>query len=1294
MRQERGFGILWVDFRSEARQYRTVTPDRFKPLLDREFLKAELAYEYQDYLAAGSDDDLRARLTEWAKRELKRETQAEAAFTKRFFADLWGYRFDEGQEGGFELWPKLAIAGSGQTGNRGEADLALGLFGGGRAAIPQVVCEFKDVRSGLDAPQPRKGNTRSPVMQAKDYLWNARRGLFGNEPVQPRYAIVTDMNEFRLYWWDGFPDRYLRFKIEGGDLFNPQTLAGTDEEARFDRFLFARLFRADMLLSDAGRTRLERLIEKQGRKEKRLEDTFYGHYRAYREVLIRNIMLQRPELERKGVALTRSGAVRLGQKLLDRLIFVMFAEDMGWRVGFPPSALQEELKRQSEDQFLESEGDEVWRRLKHIFDKMNTGGRLGAADIHQFNGGLFADDPALNALHLPNRLFVRFGQSRNEARTAEHPDTLYFLSATYNFSREGDARNRIGLYTLGHIFEQSIVELEKLEADYEQRPSLTDVTKRKRDGVYYTPEWVVRRIIEEVVDPLIARWKAEAGWPEAESPEAESPEAGTPSKEAAGRYWKRLSRIRIIDPACGSGAFLIVALSYLEVEFAAAMTAAYQAGAITKRLSDADLTEMILTDNLWGVDINPASVEITRLSLWLHTAKANRPLSSLNRTVTCGNSLVDTRFDHQLTLHDAEVRDRINTFEWEGDFAIGSFYAVIGNPPYVKLQNFVKVHADMAAWLTGGSSGEAPYRSTGTGNFDLYLPFIERGLALLNDGGRMGYIAPNLWPTLEYGEGLRGLVHEGRHLEKWLDFRSYQVFEEATVYTAVQIFTRTPNDVIRLGFAGDGDISQVDWRDEALALPYDAITQPLKPWLIAPAPVRGLIERLGREGTRLDAVQNTKAIFQGLITSADHIYHLRRVAKGRYAYRPREVREARGRAKAVRQGEVVVELEDAVMKPLVSGADVKRFLEPRTGVFLLFPYHVDAAGARLFTAEEMATRFPKAWRYLRQFEVELRAREGGKFDDDAWYRMGRNQNLDKQELPKLLVPRLVARLQCFADERGRFYCDNVDVGGVVPARVDDIWLLSGVLNAPVTDLIFGWLTKPFRGEYKSANKQFIAPLPIPRADRTGRATLSALAQGMQERRTRQMDERAALAERLAATSRPPLPLDRLLPDVRPVPEIEADAPRRIPASERKAWVDEERAGQEEAALARIDGLIRPASALTVAADGGCVRLLIDEVEAARLFVSAEQATLVEAQWRAVALEFASTGKGDAKRLLDRLRRVALQAEPALAAQIVALGTRLGELDAVLRDDEAELHELTCRLFGLTAAERALVEAGR
>ena len=1241
--------------------------DRFKPLLDRAFLRGELEYEFQDYKSDGQDAPLLERLNNWLKRDLKKETQAEASFIQRFFVETWGYKADGGGAATFNLHPQLPIAGTGQTGGKGKADLGIGQFGDGLPEIPQIVCEFKDIHSGLDDKQNRKGNNRSPVQQAQDYLWGARRGVPLNAPVQPRFAIVTDMNEFRLYWSENMPERYVRFKIDGSDLFDQVSLLGDNEDAQFDRFLFWRIFQPSMLLSDAGRTRFERLVERQGKIESKLEDEFYDDYRVYRKVLIDNITLQKPD------SMTRPGAVRLGQKLLDRFIFVMFAEDMGGRVGFPSNALQDELIRQSGDRFLEPEGDEVWRRLKQIFKIMNKGGKLGSADIHQFNGGLFADDADIEDLDLPNRIFVRFGQAQNDAKIAEHKDTLLYLARTYNFAKEGDAKNSIGLYTLGHIFEQSIVELEKLEADADDRPSLTDITKRKRDGVYYTPEWAVRRIIEETIEPLFVKWKAEAGWLD----------DGLPTKEAAASYWQRLQRIKVIDPACGSGAFLIVALKHLQREFELAADYARATKAIAKRPGEAEITEMILAGNLFGVDINPASVEITRLSLWLHTAQANKPLSSLDSHIACGNSLIDKRFYTKHKLYDEEEKDRINTFDWEGDFASGSFDAVIGNPPYVKLQNFVKVHADMAAWLVSNASG---YESTSTGNFDLYLPFIEKGLALLNANGRMGYIAPNLWPTLEYGEGLRALVHKGRHLEKWLDFRSYQVFEEATVYTAIQIFSKAPVDQIRLAFAGDGDISRVEWSDSDHVLPYDAIALPLKPWLVAPAPVRSMIERLGKEGTPLGHSENTSGIIVGIQTSADHIYHLRRIGKGRYAYTPR--------VNGKKQAEVVVEIEDTIMKPLISGAEAKRFLEPQTNTYVLFPYRVLPDSATLLTPAEMAAQYPKAWKYLQGFEKELRARESKKFNDDKWYRMGRTQNLDKQEVPKLLVPRLVANLGCFVDHKGKYYCDNVDVGGVVASQKSDLWFLAGVLNSPVTNVIFGWLTKPFRGDYKSANKQFISPLPVPNVDRKERAGLSKLAHQLQEKSSERIDLRAQLEERLSTTARTSLPLEQLLPEVESMQQIQAHIPKSLPASVHKGWVDEKYNELKEAALARLDGLIRLDSEMTVALAKGKLAFVIDEQEAAKLFVEPAEAALIEAQWRCVALDFTPTGKNDGKRLIDRLRTVARTAEPAVAKQIIAIGKDLAKLSDVLRDDEAQLHELTCKLFNLTPTERALVDASR
>lgn len=383
------------------------------------------------------------------------------------------------------------------------------------------------------------------------------------------------------------------------------------------------------------------------------------------------------------------------------------------------------------------------------------------------------------------------------------------------------------------------------------------------------------------------------------------------------------------------------------------------------------------------------------------------------------------------------------------------------------------------------------------------------------------------------------------------------------------------------------------------------------------------------------------------------------------------------------------------MHPLVSGAEAKRFIEPSTNTYLLFPYLVEGGRARLFTPAEMQAQFPRAWKYLRSFEEELRARDSRKNDsDEKWFGYIYPKNLEKQEVTKLLVPRLVASLGCFADEQGRYYCDNVDVGGVVPARKEDVWWLAGILNAPTTDTIFSWLSKPFRGDYKSANKQFIAPLPIPKADRAGKAALSALAKGMQERFTRRVQLRADLQERLSAAARLTWPLERILPDVRSIPQIDEVAPKSLPANQRKGWVDEQRGADEESALARIDGIIDLESEADVIAERGKLSFRIDEQEAARVFLSEEELPLVEAQWRTIAVDFAPSGRGDAKRLVDRLRRVVVQADTALREQIMKTGSQLADLSDVIREDEAQLHEMTCFLFGLTDEERRLVERGR
>ncbi|WP_293904120.1 DNA methyltransferase, partial [Phenylobacterium sp.] len=741
--------------------------------MSRAFLRSELDLEFRAWAASGADEVLLTRLKAWSTRSKRTETQAEGAFTQTFFVETWGY-VDDGRAdpAAVTLFPKLQVLGAGAGGGMGEADAALGLFGSDPKATPQVLCEFKDIRSALEAPQRRKGNTRSPVRQCQDYIRGARKGLFGNEPVQPWWGLVTDMNEIRLYWWDRMPEQYLRFVIRKpkDDLFDSDLLAETGE-ASFDRFLFQHLFHSDRLLSQAGKPSLLRLIERQWVKERALEGEFYRHYKAVRERLFNVLTVSNPTF-----AGSRTDLLRLSQKLLDRFIFAFYCEDMGGRMSFPPQMIRDRLKSRSIEIDYDPFGEELWTYFRRLFGSMDQGGHIGQLRVPHINGGLFAADPEIEALSLPNHVFAAPGQGSNDASLERDTDTLLYLCARYNYASRGDARESLSLYTLGRIFEQSITELEYRQGELEDRDTVVALSERKRNGVYYTPEWAVNLLVKSAIDPWFAAARQAASLP-TEDDDVQ------PTLEGLVAYEARLKAIRVVDPACGSGAFLISAFRRLldERMGLARQIAGLHAGpdGIAEVVVEAAVIGEILESNIYGVDLNPASVEIAKLALWLHSARADAPLSSLDHTLRCGNSLVGPDF-WQGRTDDPDLRERVSAFDWATAFpevrlghADGGFDIVLGNPPYVKRQHLEATAPEVAAYPMA-ARGDDTYRSARTANFDLYLPFFEKGLRLLGPGGRMGFIAPSLWPINQYGEGLRGLVRAGRNLERWVDFKSYQ----------------------------------------------------------------------------------------------------------------------------------------------------------------------------------------------------------------------------------------------------------------------------------------------------------------------------------------------------------------------------------------------------------------------------------------------------------------------------------------------------------------------------------------
>ena len=1273
------------------------------PLLDDTFLRAQWAAEFDTFQASSVSTELFARLRAWAGRDRLNERSSEAAFIQRFFVETWSYRQQGEDTPGYSCHPQRDVAGAGQTGGTGQADLALGRFGAGGDAVPQILCEFKDIRSGLDAKQARKGNTRSPVEQCFDYLQSAWQGRDRDALTEPFFALVTDMNEFRLYARRLGRGQYQRFILSGPDTPTEPTLLSETPAGAFRRFVFWRLFQPDMLLADRGAPPLDRLLRDQVVREKTIEKDFYREYREYREFVYHTLVEANPTFTG-----TRGQLVRLTQRFLDRCIFILFCEDMGRVLRYPPALLRDILIEKSQSRFYDPEGSGPWDEMRALFRAMRDGGKFGSHAIDRFNGGLFEQDPEFDALHIPAKVFCAHGQATH---LLDHKRTLLYFSAAYNFGLSSAAGERaISLYTLGRIFEQSITELEIMEAEADGRVSINKLSKRKTDGVYYTPEWTVSTIVEQTVGARLEAIKTELGFdilPPLDVAAIAEYRAYLKDKRRTApnagkwiaffdKYRLRLGQLRIVDPACGSGAFLIQALNRLVEEYRWVVA---EEERITgeRRLFDQDsIIRSILSHNIYGVDINQESVEITKLALWLHTAAPGQPLCSLDHNIRCGNSLVGPDFDafynqrHQtlFAAADPNERERINAFAWHAAFpevfSHGGFDCVIGNPPYIKLQNFRSAQADCAAYLCEAKNpdGTPVYASTQSGNFDMYLPFIEKGIRILKPEGRMGYIAPNVWMVNEYGKPLRQLIRRTRTLDRWLDFKSHQIFDEAITYTALQFFRGSAVPALTCAFASDGNAAAIHW-ENADQIPYEELPEE-GAWTLAPKAEMNIVRNLvGRFGSM---EKSCTGIFVGIQTSLNDIFHLEEIAPGKFR-------------NLIMPESELVELESDLIHPLVKGPGAKRYCWETGDMRILVPYATNGNKAVLIPEADLKNKYPKTWAYFLRYESKLRERENGKMDLPAgWWAYNYPKNIEKQLKPRLLVAGTAPELRIAADFNGDVVQDDRRVFAISVDVPSDLGFLLGLLNSPICGYVFKRIARPKSGGFFDIEKQFIAPLPIPDASPEQRAEVGRRARELQELHTLRRDTIAKLDQRLhSAQTAPvsPAPKEEWLWSAIGTPATwkqSPAAPAGLSARDLTAWAKQQHAAALQLRHDTLDTLLQPGASLTVTNTDDELLLHIAGREALHLYDKPDTRFLA-AQWRHALRSINVTEAFNATRLLKLLLTLRATTEEPLRDRILTLDQEITTLDQTLATKESALNALIYQLYHLTPEEIAMVEGG-
>jgi N-6 DNA Methylase/TaqI-like C-terminal specificity domain len=585
----------------------------------------------------------------------------------------------------------------------GSADGALGTFSpteGDRILAP-IEMKGPDY-TDLDEIDPTTG--RSPVQQAWGYAMDSP----GSE-----WILVSNCVELRLYRFGRGRNAY--------EIFDLTKLGDFDE--------YRRLF----LLLDANRlleNETEKLLVETDNAYKTVTNELFKQYKDVRDAVVAFIMDAAD-----GPKLKKQTAIECAQKILDRVLFIAFGGGTGL---IPPRLLEAATK--PVDPLIPVP---MWNRFKKLFEYVDKGSGM-PLEIWAYNGGLFRQDKILDAIVLPDHLAVQIGDLGKWDLGSEVPVTV-----------------------LGRLFEKSITDLELIRNEVNNLPP-PKVGKVKKEGVVYTPDQIARFLVEETLgntleERFLKQLKIHTGLdalPRDVFPAVWEDEAVQSKLWQA--YLADLRSLKILDPACGSGAFLAAAFDALAEEYARVIGRLDALGVDT----DFDPFDEILTHNLFGVDLNVESVEITRLSLWLKTARRNHRLASLDETVRDGNSLI------------ADKKYAERPFKWDGRFADiakqGGFDIVIGNPPYVRME-----------YLTEQKPYLSEHYEVADDRTDLYAYFFEKAVDVLKVGGRLGYISSSTFFRTGSGENLRRFMAEETAIEAVIDFGDEQVFEGVTTYPAI-----------------------------------------------------------------------------------------------------------------------------------------------------------------------------------------------------------------------------------------------------------------------------------------------------------------------------------------------------------------------------------------------------------------------------------------------------------------------------------------------------------------------------
>ncbi|MEM3573950.1 MAG: N-6 DNA methylase [Nitrososphaeria archaeon] len=622
----------------------------------------------------------------------------------------------------------------------------------------------------------------------------------------------------------------------------------------------------------------------------------------------------------------------------------------------------------------------------------------------QYNSKLFAKH-LCDDLYIDNEVLQEVIEGLNHAK-----DNSY----RYDFSIiESDV--------LGNIYEQYLGNI--LKTTPKRAKLVSSKTHRKEQGIYYTPSYIVDYIVKNTVGEYI--------------------KTHTPDE---------IRNVKILDPACGSGSFLIRA--YKELENYWIKNSDFAQLTLDSEEFYSKKVE-ILKNNIFGVDLDPKAVEIAQLNLLLQISERKQRLPILQNNIKVGNSLID----------DPNVSDK--AFKWEEEFPEimknGGFDIIIGNPPYVRIQNL------------GNSESEFFNRKfeSATKNYDIYVLFVERSIKLLARNGILGFILPSKFINANYGMGIRNVISKSKTLYRIVDFKDFQIFQTATNYTCLLFLQNKENESFIYQYPTDKNSFSLSLLSDPSILTKFKLQIPSvgSTWTFSDSKSQSLMQKIEKKGIKLGEI--CKNIFVGLQTSADSIYFVRIVSESKETVRVKNIKDGNE-----------FELEKRILRKLLKGKNIKKWSVEWEGNYVIYPYNVEKGKANLIPISEIETQFPLTYNYFKRYENELKSRENNRLkNEENWHQYIYRKNLEKFEQTKILTQVLSSHNTFAFDSDGNYYfVGGGNAGGygiVLKDEYKDLYYyILALLNSNVLEFYLKNISTPFRGGYFSYGRRFIEQLPI------------------------------------------------------------------------------------------------------------------------------------------------------------------------------------------------------------------------